>query len=98
MSGRFGEANISELQCCLQRIYFMLPSKCDKVVTILIACGGGGKKKVKLSLYRSWRPLGLREVEAPTFSDIRHTDGGKVVSLTRRPHFIPRKIRGAHFC
>jgi hypothetical protein len=27
-------------------------------------------QKVKLSLYRPWRPLGLREVEAPTFSDI----------------------------
>jgi phosphate starvation-inducible membrane PsiE len=26
----------------------------------------------------------LREVEAPTFSDIRITDGGKVVSPTRR--------------
>jgi hypothetical protein len=25
-------------------------------------------KKVKFSLYRPWRPLGLREVEAPTFS------------------------------
>jgi hypothetical protein len=37
---------------------------------------------VKLSLYRPWRPLGLREVEAPTFSDIRLTDGGKVVSPT----------------
>jgi hypothetical protein len=24
--------------------------------------------KVKLSLYRPWRPLGLPEVEAPTFS------------------------------
>jgi hypothetical protein len=34
--------------------------------------------KVKLSLYRPWRPLGLREVEAPTFSDIRHTDGCKI--------------------
>jgi hypothetical protein len=30
-----------------------------------------GTGKVKLSLYRPWRPLGLREVEAPTFSDIR---------------------------
>jgi hypothetical protein len=29
------------------------------------------KVKVKLSLYRPWRPLGLGEVEAPTFSDIR---------------------------
>jgi hypothetical protein len=27
-------------------------------------------KKVKFSQYRPWRPLGLREVEAPTFSDI----------------------------
>jgi hypothetical protein len=31
--------------------------------------------KVKISLYRPWRPLGLREVEALTFSDIRLTDG-----------------------
>jgi hypothetical protein len=53
--------------------------------------------KVKLFLFRPWRPLGLREVEAPTFSDIRVTDGGKVVSTTRRPHFTPRKIPGTHF-
>jgi hypothetical protein len=45
--------------------------------------------KVKLSLCRPWRPLGLREVEAPTFSDIRLIDGGKVVSPTRRPLFLP---------
>jgi hypothetical protein len=45
--------------------------------------------KVKLSPYRPWRLLGLREVEAPTFSDIRLTDGGKVVSPTRRPLFAP---------
>jgi hypothetical protein len=25
------------------------------------------KEKAKLSLYRPWRPIGLREVEAPTF-------------------------------
>jgi hypothetical protein len=46
---------------------------------------------------RPWRPLGLREVQAPTFSDIRLTDGGKVVSLTRRPLFTPRKIPGYSF-
>jgi hypothetical protein len=40
------------------------------------------KDEVKLSLYRPWRPLGLREVETPTFSDIRLIDGGKVVSPT----------------
>jgi hypothetical protein len=42
------------------------------------------KVKVKLSLYRPWRPLGLREVEAPTFPDIQFTDGGKVVCPTLR--------------
>jgi hypothetical protein len=56
------------------------------------------KSKVKLSLYRLWRPLALQEVEVPTFSDIRLEDGGKVVSPTRRPLFTPRKIPGPHFC
>jgi hypothetical protein len=46
--------------------------------------------KVKLFLYRPWRPLGLREVEAPTFSDIWLTDGGKVASPMRQPLFTPR--------
>jgi hypothetical protein len=39
----------------------------------------------------------LREIEAPTFSDIRLIDGGKVVSPTRQPLFTPRKIPGTHF-
>jgi hypothetical protein len=47
--------------------------------------------KVKLSLYRLWRSLGLREVEAPTYSDIRLTDGGKFVSLRRRSFLPPRE-------
>jgi hypothetical protein len=54
--------------------------------------------KKKLSLYRPWRPSGLREFEVPTFSDIRLTDGFKVVSPMRRPLFTPRKIPGTHFC
>jgi hypothetical protein len=38
-------------------------------------------------------------VEAPTFSlDNRFTDGGEVVSFTRRLPFTPRKIPGTHFC
>jgi hypothetical protein len=41
---------------------------------------------------RPWRPLGLREVEAPTFSDIRLTDGCKCVSPTSPSLFTPRKI------
>jgi hypothetical protein len=55
-------------------------------------------KKAKFSLYRPWKPLGLREVEAPTFSDILLVDGGKIVSPTRRPPFTPRKIPGTHIC
>jgi hypothetical protein len=42
---------------------------------------------VKLSLYRR-----LREVEAPTFSDIRLTDGGKVVSLASRRFLLPGRF------
>jgi hypothetical protein len=56
------------------------------------------KGKVKFSLYKPWRPFGLREVEARTFSDIRLIDGGKIVSPTRRPLFTTRKIPGTHFC
>jgi hypothetical protein len=57
-----------------------------------------GHIKVKLSLYRPWRRLELREVQASIFSDIRLIEGGKVVSLMRRPLFTPRKIPGSHFC
>jgi hypothetical protein len=32
------------------------------------------------------------------FLDNRLTDGGEVVSLTRRPLFTSRKISGTHFC
>jgi hypothetical protein len=40
----------------------------------------------------------LCDVEAPTFLYNRLTDGGEVVSLTRRPPFTPRKIPGTGFC
>jgi hypothetical protein len=53
--------------------------------------------KVKLTLYRPWLSLALREVEAPTFSYIQLTYGGKVVSPTRQPIFTPRKIPSTHF-
>jgi hypothetical protein len=58
---------------------------------------GGGKTKVKLSLYRPWGPLGLREVETRTFSDIQLIVGGKVVSPMPQL-FSPWKIPGTHFC
>jgi hypothetical protein len=58
----------------------------------------GPKVNVKFSLYRPWRSLGLREIEAPIFSDIRLIDGGKFLSPMRRPLFTPRKIPGCHVC
>jgi hypothetical protein len=55
--------------------------------------------KISYPCNRPWRPIGLWDAEAPTFSlDSRLTDGGKVVSLMRRPHFTSKKIRGTHFC
>jgi hypothetical protein len=44
---------------------------------------------------------GLQSFETsrlPHFLDNRLTDGGEVVSLTRRRPFTPRKIPGTHFC
>jgi hypothetical protein len=41
---------------------------------------------------RPWRPIGLWDVETPTFSlDNRLTDGGEIVSLTSRPSFTPQE-------
>jgi hypothetical protein len=59
-----------------------------ETVKIIPGCRSPVYKK-RLSLYRPRRPLGLREVEAPTFSDIRLTDGGKVVSPKRRRLLTP---------
>jgi hypothetical protein len=43
-------------------------------------------------------PYGCETSRLPHFLDNRLTDGGEVVSLTRRSPFIPRKIPGTHFC
>jgi hypothetical protein len=42
-------------------------------------------------------PEGCETSRLPHFLDIRLTNGGEVVSLTRRPPFAPRKIPGTHF-
>jgi hypothetical protein len=45
-------------------------------------------------------PYGCDTSRLPHFLDSRLTDGGKVVSLTRRPAAVYplRKIPGTHFC
>jgi hypothetical protein len=46
----------------------------------------------KLSYNRPWRPIGLWDVEAPTFSlGNRLRDGDEFLSLTRRPPFSPQE-------
>jgi hypothetical protein len=40
----------------------------------------------------------VRRRGSPYFMDNWLTDGGEIVSLTRRPPFTPRKILGTHFC
>jgi hypothetical protein len=43
-------------------------------------------------------PQGCETSKLPHFLDNRLTDGGEVVSITRRPFFTPRKIPDTHFC
>jgi hypothetical protein len=43
-------------------------------------------------------PYGRKTSRRPHFLDTRLTDGGKVVSLTRRPPFALRKIPDTNFC
>jgi hypothetical protein len=41
---------------------------------------------------------GCETSRLPHFLDNLLTDGGKFLSLMRRPPFTPRKIPGTHFC
>jgi hypothetical protein len=43
-------------------------------------------------------PLGCERSRLPHLADSQLTDGGEVVSLTRRPPFTPRNLPGTHFC
>jgi hypothetical protein len=43
-------------------------------------------------------PQGCETSRLPHFLHNRLTDGGEVVSLTRRQPFMPRNIPGTHFC
>jgi hypothetical protein len=55
-------------------------------------------KKYIYPCNRPWRPIGLCDFEAPTFSlDNRLTDGGEVVSLTRGTPFTRRNKLKTNF-
>jgi hypothetical protein len=60
--------------------------------------GGNDKKGKAIRVTGRGGPQGCETTRLPHFLYSRFTDGGKVVSLTRRPPFNPRKIPGTHFC
>jgi len=56
------------------------------------------KKKVNQSHYRPRKgPQGSRMLRFPDFMTTEQ-DGGKVVSLTHRPHLSPGNTPGNYFC
>jgi hypothetical protein len=53
---------------------------------------------VKLSVYRSDRPLGFQKVEVPRFLDNRNMKVAMLLVLSTGHHYRPRNIPDAHFC
>jgi len=57
-----------------------------------------GKDKGKAIPLQAWSgPDGSRKLKFPDFMTTTQ-DGGKVVSLRRRPPSLPGNIPGTHFC
>jgi hypothetical protein len=52
---------------------------------------------VKLSLYRSDRPLWFQEDEVPRFLDNQHMKVARLLALSTGQHYPPRNIPDAHF-
>jgi len=66
----------------------------DKLETVYCLCKGKGKAV----LLQAWSgPEGSRKLRFPDFMTMAQ-DGGKVVSLTHRPHLPPGNTPGNHFC
>jgi hypothetical protein len=88
----------------------MLRSPFERVVVVETCIGRIARNKK--NVYRSilikngkaipvTRPRGpyfCETLRLPHFLDSRLTDGGEVVSLTRRPPFTPGNIPGTRFC
>jgi hypothetical protein len=57
-----------------------------------------GVKDTAIPVTGTGGQFGCETSRLPHFLDNRLTDGGEVVSLTRRPPFTPRKIPGTQLC
>jgi hypothetical protein len=70
-------------------------------MSVFVLCferGLAGDYRVKQDRYRPGvAPEGSRKLRFPDFLTTAQ-DGGKIVSLTHRPHLPPGKIPGTHFC
>jgi hypothetical protein len=55
-------------------------------------------KKATPYLHQAVRAYEVARIEDSTFLGNRLTDGSEVLSLTRRPHFNPRKVSRTNFC
>jgi hypothetical protein len=55
-------------------------------------------KKTAIRVTGRGCPCGCETSSLPHFLENRLTDGGELLSLTRRPPFTPRKTRYTHFC
>jgi hypothetical protein len=65
------------------------------IIIIIIICQGMKGKAIPVT--GRGGPEVCEASRLPRFLDNQLTDGGEVVSLTRRPPFTPRKIPGTHF-
>jgi hypothetical protein len=79
-------------------VFFPTIIKINISIKILKKKNQRSKKKGKAVPLQAWSgPEGSRKLR---FSDFMTTaqDGGKVVSLTHRPHLPPENTPGTHFC
>jgi hypothetical protein len=88
----FLPTNLSHSYSYRRYHHYLLVSRLSLIVSYFSCSHDNLYNKKSYPCNRPWRPIGLWDVGAPTFSlDSRLTDGGKVVSLTRRPPFSPQE-------
>jgi predicted transcriptional regulator len=76
----------------LENIRTPITAKGTKLLQSVIQISAICIIKSKVIRIKAWRLIGLWDVEVPTFSYIRLTDGGKFVRHRRLPVSTPRKI------